>query len=466
MLDLTVFRNPRFSAGSGTITLAFFAMFGSLLLMTQYWQLVHGYSPLQAGIRLLPYAATMMIVAPLSARLVERQGTKRIVTVGLGLVAVGLTLLSTIASDSPYPRVIFFFMIMAAGMGMTMAPATEAVMGSLPRAKAGVGSAINDTTRQVGGALGVAVIGSVVTSVYSQRIFDLAGVFGLAPARTGDGRVVPRWRPTCGDGTRRSGGCLRRGGERQLRRCTLGRVAARCRRDPAGGGRGLAIPAVARDRSPPESPHHRRRRAVLAGACGRRLVMGGAVVSTRGPGRPRSAGIDEALLEATVQLAGEVGMYGMSMDDVANRAGVSKATIYRRWRSKEALVLDAFAHAIRPFDPIDTGSARGDLVVYLTQLGRRLETDRTSDVLPDLISASVRDDALRESLDAWVRHRRQPLTAILVRAVDRGELAPDADIDTIIDALIGAVTYRRLLSHARLDDDFVARLLSTVLPSI
>jgi AcrR family transcriptional regulator len=194
--------------------------------------------------------------------------------------------------------------------------------------------------------------------------------------------------------------------------------------------------------------------------------MDGAAVSTRGPGRPRSAGIDEALLEATVQLAGEVGMYAMSMDDLAQRAGVSKATIYRRWPSKATLVLDAFAHAIRPFDPIDTGSARGDLVAYLTQLGRRLETDRTSDVLPDLISASVRDHALRESLDSWVRHRRQPLTAILARAVDREELAADADIDTIIDALIGAVTYRRLLSHAPLDDDFVARLLSTVLPSI
>jgi EmrB/QacA subfamily drug resistance transporter len=180
MLDLSVFRNARFSAGSGTITLVFFAMFGSLLLMTQYWQLVHGYSPLEAGIRLLPYAATMMIVAPLSARLVERQGTKRIVTLGLVLVATGLTLLSTIASDSPYPLVIGYFVVMAAGMGMTMAPATESVMGSLPRAKAGVGSAINDTTRQVGGALGVAVIGSVVTSVYSQRILDLAGAFGLA----------------------------------------------------------------------------------------------------------------------------------------------------------------------------------------------------------------------------------------------------------------------------------------------
>jgi EmrB/QacA subfamily drug resistance transporter len=106
MLDMSVFRNPRFSAASATITMVFFALFGSLFLMTQYWQLVHGYSPLEAGVRLLPHAATMMIVAPLSARLVERVGTKRAVVTGLTLVATGLLLLSTIAPDSPYPLVI------------------------------------------------------------------------------------------------------------------------------------------------------------------------------------------------------------------------------------------------------------------------------------------------------------------------------------------------------------------------
>ena len=185
MLDLSVFKNPRFSAGSGTITIVFFAMFGSMLLMTQYWQLVHGYTPLEAGIRLLPYAATMMVVSPLSARVVERLGTKQVVLMGLTLVAVSLLLLSTIAPDSPYPQVIGYFMLMAAGMGMTMAPATEAVMGSLPRAKAGIGSAINDTTRQVGGALGVAIIGTVVSSVYAARIGDLADVFGLGAAQRG-----------------------------------------------------------------------------------------------------------------------------------------------------------------------------------------------------------------------------------------------------------------------------------------
>ena len=188
--------------------------------------------------------------------------------------------------------------------------------------------------------------------------------------------------------------------------------------------------------------------------------------TTRRPGRPRSAGVDEALLDATLQLAGEVGIHGMSMDDLARRAGVSKATIYRRWPSKEALVLDALAHAIRPFDLVDTGSLLGDLEEYLRELGHRMETGRTSDVLPDLISASARDAALRESLDEWVRHRRQPLNTILGRGVQRGELAADADLDTIIDALIGAFMYRRLLSHAPLDESFVSALLHVVLPSV
>jgi MFS family permease len=147
--------------------------------MTQYWQFVHGYSPLQAGIRLIPYAATLMVTAPLSARLVERLGTKRVVTLGLSMISGALLVLSTLHSDSSYPRVIANMCVMAVGMGLTMAPATESVMGSLPRSKAGVGSAVNDTTRQVGGALGIAMIGSLVASVYAGRIDELAARFGL-----------------------------------------------------------------------------------------------------------------------------------------------------------------------------------------------------------------------------------------------------------------------------------------------
>ena len=182
MIDMTVFANARFTAASGTITLVFFALFGSLFLMTQYWQLVHGYTPLEAGVRLLPQAMTMMIVAPLSARLVENAGTKRVVLTGLVLIMVGLGLLSFIEPATPYVVVISFLVIMSIGMGMTMAPATESVMGSLPREKAGVGSAINDTTRQVGGALGVAIIGSAVSSFYASHVSADADRFGLGSA--------------------------------------------------------------------------------------------------------------------------------------------------------------------------------------------------------------------------------------------------------------------------------------------
>ncbi len=172
MLDVKFFRNPRFTAASTGISLVFFALFGSTFLLTQYFQFVLGYGPLETGVRLLPYAGVLMVVSPLSARLVERVGTKVVVTVGLLLVAVGLVLFTTMQVNTGYGDIIWRMMLMAAGMGCTMAPATESIMGSLPRAKAGVGSAVNDTTRQVGGALGVAVIGSVLASVYGSKIGD------------------------------------------------------------------------------------------------------------------------------------------------------------------------------------------------------------------------------------------------------------------------------------------------------
>jgi EmrB/QacA subfamily drug resistance transporter len=172
MLDVRFFRNPRFTAASSGISLVFFALFGSTFLLTQYFQFVLGYGPLETGVRLLPYAGVLMVVSPLSARLVERVGTKIVVTGGLTLVAIGLLLFTTMRVDTGYGDIIWRMMLMAAGMGCTMAPATESIMGSLPRAKAGVGSAVNDTTRQVGGALGVAVIGSVLASVYGSKVGD------------------------------------------------------------------------------------------------------------------------------------------------------------------------------------------------------------------------------------------------------------------------------------------------------
>ena len=172
MLDLSFFKNPRFSVASGAIALTFFAMFGSIFVLTQYLQFVLGYSPLETGVRLLAFAIPMMIFAPLSARFVERVGAKVVVGAGLTLMATGLLLSTGLDASSSYGAIAWRMVVMATGMALTMAPATDSIMGSLPLAKAGVGSAVNDTTRQIGGAVGVAVVGSVFSSVYGAQIAD------------------------------------------------------------------------------------------------------------------------------------------------------------------------------------------------------------------------------------------------------------------------------------------------------
>jgi EmrB/QacA subfamily drug resistance transporter len=172
MLQLAFFKNPRFSAGAGAITMVFFAMFGTIFLLTQYLQFVLGYTPLQTGIRVMPIA-TLVISAPMSARLTERFGSKRVVAAGLFIVAVALSILATTTDASGYGRIAVMISVLGVGMGMAMAPATDSVMGSLPLAKAGVGSAMNDTTRMVGGALGVAILGSVLASAYSSTMEPL-----------------------------------------------------------------------------------------------------------------------------------------------------------------------------------------------------------------------------------------------------------------------------------------------------
>jgi EmrB/QacA subfamily drug resistance transporter len=172
MLDISLFRNPRFSAASGAIALTFFAMFGAFFLFTQLLQSVMGYTPLQAGIRLLPMAATQLVVAPASAKLVERIGSKVVVAAGMLIAAVGMLLTSQVTAGVSYPELAFCLVVLSAGFAMMMPSATEAIMGSVPPAKAGVGSAVNDTTRELGGAFGVAVLGSVVSSTYGSQMRD------------------------------------------------------------------------------------------------------------------------------------------------------------------------------------------------------------------------------------------------------------------------------------------------------
>jgi len=189
MLDVHFFENPRFTAASLAVTLTFFALFGALFLLTQYLQVVLGYSALKAGTSLVPIAGVLMVAAPLSAKVAERVGTKVVVAGGLTAVAGGLAVMSTLSATGGYLPVLASLLVLGAGMGFTMAPATESIMGSLPLGKAGVGSAVNDTTRQVGGALGVAILGSLVSSAYGAKVVDAfraGGVEGSAVARARD----------------------------------------------------------------------------------------------------------------------------------------------------------------------------------------------------------------------------------------------------------------------------------------
>jgi MFS family permease len=172
MLDLRYFRDRRFSASSVSVMLVFFAMFGTFFLMTQYLQLVHGYSALEAGLRTLPSALMMMVVSPSSARMVERFGARRVVTFGLSAVAFGMVLMSTMGVHTPYWQFLIALLVLSLGMGSVMPPCTALIMSSLPLGKAGVGSAVNDTTRELGGALGVGVLGSILASVYASHVHD------------------------------------------------------------------------------------------------------------------------------------------------------------------------------------------------------------------------------------------------------------------------------------------------------
>jgi EmrB/QacA subfamily drug resistance transporter len=174
MLQLRLFRERRFSAASAAIALAFFALFGSLFFLTQYLQLVLGYTALQAGARTVPVAGGLILGAALSSPLAARLGTKTAVTVGMLLAAGGLTILTRATAVNGYPPVLAALLLGGAGIGIAMAPATDSVMGSLPIAKASVGSAMNDTARLVGGAFGVAILGTVISQVYRDKIAETA----------------------------------------------------------------------------------------------------------------------------------------------------------------------------------------------------------------------------------------------------------------------------------------------------
>ncbi|MBV9800767.1 MAG: MFS transporter [Solirubrobacterales bacterium] len=170
MLDLSLFRNLRFTAASASVAISFFALSGFILLVTQYFQFLKGYGPLSTGVRLLPVASFVAISSIAGARLAVRFGTKLVVASGLMSMAAFYVWVSTSSATTGYATIAAQMVVGGTGIGLTSAPATEAIMGVVPKAKAGVGSAVNDATRLLGGTLGVAVIGSVYASLYASRL--------------------------------------------------------------------------------------------------------------------------------------------------------------------------------------------------------------------------------------------------------------------------------------------------------
>jgi EmrB/QacA subfamily drug resistance transporter len=175
MLNLSFFRNPRFSVASLSISLASFSLFGAIYAMTQFLQDAHGYSALEAGAAMTPLALGLMVGATTGTKLVERIGTTKVVTAGLLGVAGQLATSILWTADMPYWPLGLWFFACAVAMGWIMGPATDSVMGAVPKEKSGVASAMNDVTRQVGGALGTAIVGSLINSLYAGRLADSVG---------------------------------------------------------------------------------------------------------------------------------------------------------------------------------------------------------------------------------------------------------------------------------------------------
>lgn len=215
MLDPTLFTKAPFSIGSVALIAAFGVMFGMFFLLTQYFQFVQGHGPLAAGVRNLPFAGTMIVVSSLSPRVAARAGKRGAMVIGLSLQAFGFVLFAQLTPNTSYSLVVVPMVLLAAGMAMLMPAASESIVSSVPPSKAGVGSAWNDATREIGGALGIAVLGTLLSIGYRDGLQEeldalpdeaaaiaeegIGGAFAIA-ARTGAADLAEQARQAFVDG--------------------------------------------------------------------------------------------------------------------------------------------------------------------------------------------------------------------------------------------------------------------------
>jgi EmrB/QacA subfamily drug resistance transporter len=170
MLDMTYFRNRSFSTGSGGMVMIFMTMYGTIFVVIQFLQLVQGYGPFEAAVRGMPFGITIILVAPFTPRITARFGVTRTVVAGMLILGSGMFLLRFLEVDSAYLFVVACVILTMVGIALAMPPMTAAVMSGVPTRRAGAGSAMNDATRELGGALGIAVIGSIAASQYSNEV--------------------------------------------------------------------------------------------------------------------------------------------------------------------------------------------------------------------------------------------------------------------------------------------------------
>ena len=311
------------------IGLVFFALMGVTFFIVFYTQCVRGYSALQSGLLLLPLAVAQMFFAPRARLVVDRFGARAVCAAGLVLTAVSFLGFLLLGQDTPIWVLEVLFFLMGAAMAHVMPPATVMIMSSLPREKAGSGSAVNNTFRQVGGALGVAVLGSLLSTVYRDGIAGHLGVLSRPPPRHAAGESIEATLGVAGK-LGPAGQALVQPGQRRLHPRHARHRAGLGGRRPGRRGRGAALPARAAG-----APGAVRRRS--APSC-RRWVPGGDRTAGRRSarrGRPRNAAVDRAVIETVLRLISDGASFGeLSMEGIAREAGVGKATVYRRWPAR------------------------------------------------------------------------------------------------------------------------------------
>jgi EmrB/QacA subfamily drug resistance transporter len=449
ILDVTFFKNPRFTAASISITLVFFAMFGSMFFISQYLQFVLGYSALKSGVCLIPVAGALMIAAPVSAKLVARVGTKIIVATGLGLVGVALVVFSRVTVTSGYGLVGLVLVIIGVGMGFAMAPATDSIMGSLPPARAGVGSAVNDTTREIGGALGVAILGSITAAVYSSHIKATPG-YKLLAARSpeaahavansiGSASIVSEHLPTAAAAavTKAANEAFVAGIQHTV---FIGAAIAFV---------GAAIAAVFLPTRPVTTSEATEGLETLVATSARALP---------GIGRRRD------LAGATLDLLAEAGFSSLTFSGIATRSGVSTVNLSRYWTSRVDAVVDAVNEVFDEHPVTPTGDIIHDLRATSEALAEVIGTPRARAVLGALISAAAHDPELDAELRRrLVEPRRARLTERIEGAKTDGQLPAETDTEWLADAITAPIWLRALVTRDTIDLRFTDHLVDEAL---